>query len=195
MGKLLKIVTALAVVAFVGAWLGSPVLAVHQLLQAAEAGDAEALERKVDFPALRQSLKSEMAGRFDEELREKAGGLGAGLGSLGLALAPSLMDSAVDALVTPRVVAEVVRTGQRPEARDIAGRSADRGADRGETGGEAEAAGKDERLHRAYGYRDLNTFVIKLSRDDRPDQPLRLLMKRQGLFGWKLSGVEFPPRS
>lgn len=184
MGRLLKILVLLAVLAFAGAYFGSPVLAVHQLIQAAEAGDAEALERKVDFPALRDSLKTEMAGRFDEELREKAGGLGAGLGGLGLALAPSLMNSAVDALVTPRVVAEVVRTGQRPEARDAV-----QGSD------PVPAEGKDDRLHRNYGYRDLNTFVIKLTREDRPEQPLRLLMKRHGLFDWKLSGVELPPRA
>lgn len=180
MGKLLKGLLVLAVLAFVGAYFGSPVLAVQSLIKAAEAGDAEALERKVDFPALRQSLKDEMAGRFADELREKAGGLGAGLGGLGMALAPSLADSAVDALVTPRVVAEVVRTGQRPETRDVV------------RGGDAEPKATDDRLHRAYGYRDLNTFVIKLSREDRPEQPLRLLMTRHGLFDWKLSGVEFP---
>lgn len=180
MGKLLKGLLVLAVLAFVGAYFGSPALAVQSLIKAAEAGDAEALERKVDFPALRQSLKDEMAGRFADELREKAGGLGAGLGGLGMALAPSLADSAVDALVTPRVVAEVVRTGQRPETRDVV------------RGGDAEPKATDDRLHRAYGYRDLNTFVIKLSREDRPEQPLRLLMTRHGLFDWKLSGVEFP---
>ena len=184
MGKLLKGVMVLAVLAFVGAYFGSPVLAVQSLIKAAEAGDAAALERKVDFPALRQSLKDEMAGRFTDELREKAGGLGAGLGGLGLALAPSLADSAVDALVTPRVVAEVVRTGQRPETRDVA-RDAVRGSD-------PEPKSSDSRLYRAYGYRDLNTFVIKLSREDKPEQPLRLLMTRHGLFDWKLSGVELP---
>ena len=180
MGKLLKGLLVLAVLAFVGAYFGSPVLAVQSLIKAAEAGDAEALERKVDFPALRQSLKDEMAGRFADELREKAGGLGAGLGGLGMALAPSLADSAVDALVTPRVVAEVVRTGQRPETRDVV------------RGGDAEPKAPDDGLHRAYGYRDLNTFGIKLRREDRPEQPLRLLMTRHGLFDWKLSGVEFP---
>ena len=180
MGKLLKGLLALVVLAFVAAYFGSPVLAVQSLIKAAEAGDAEALERKVDFPALRQSLKDEMAGRFTDELREKAGGLGAGLGGLGMALAPSLADSAVDALVTPRVVAEVVRTGQRPETRDAVRRA------------DPEPKTSDDRLHRSYGYRDLNTFVIKLNREDRPEQPLRLLMTRHSLFDWKLSGVEFP---
>lgn len=180
MGKVVKGLLALAVVALAAAYFGSPVLAVRSLVQAAEAGDAGALERKVDFPALRQSLKGQMAGRLTDELRDKAGDLGAGLGGLGLALAPSLADSAVDALVTPRVVAEVVRTGQRPEARDAV-----RGSD-------PKPKGTDSRLHRAYGYRDLNTFVIRLTREDKPEQPLRLLMTRHGLFDWKLSGVEFP---
>lgn len=185
--KLLTSLIVIAVLAFGAAYFGSPVLAVQSLIKAAEAGDAEALERKVDFPALRTSLKSEMSGAMRDELREKAGDLGSGLGGLGLILAPSFMDSAVDALVTPRIVAEVVRTGQRPETRDVA-RDAVRGSD-------PEPKASDSRLHRAYGYRDLNTFVIRLTREDRPEQPLRLMMTRHGLFDWKLSGVEFPPAS
>lgn len=180
--KLLTSLIVIAVLAFGVAYFGSPVLAVQSLVKAAEAGDAEALERKVDFPALRQSLKSEMSGAMRDELRDKVGNLGDGLGGLGLALAPSFMDSAVDALVTPRVVAEVVRTGQRPEARDAV------------RGSSPEPKASDSRLHRAYGYRDLNTFVIRLTREDRPERPLRLLMTRHGLFDWKLSGVEFPER-
>lgn len=181
--KLLTSLIVLAVLAFGAAYFGSPVLAVRSLVKAAEAGDAAALERKVDFPALRSSLKSEMSGVMRDELRDKAGDLGSGLGGLGMILAPSFMDSAVDALVTPRVVAEVVRTGQRPQAGDAV-----RGSD-------PEPKASDSRLHRAYGYRDLNTFVIRLTREDRPEQPLRLLMTRHGLFDWKLSGVEFPPPS
>ena len=44
-------------------------------------------------------------------------------------------------------------------------------------------------------YMDANEAIIRLTREDRPEQPLRLLMTRHGLFDWKLSGVEFPPSS
>lgn len=162
------------------AYIGSPVLAVKSLVKAAEAGDEAALERKVDFPALRQSLKAEMVEVFGQEMRDRSSGPGGGLGAIGLALAPSLIDGAVDAMVTPAVVARVVRTGRRPQARDEQGPE--------DAGGQA----SEPELHRAMGYRDLNTFVIRLSRKDRQEQPLRLLLTRRGVFDWKLSAVEFP---
>jgi len=158
------------------AYFGSPLLAVKSLVEAAEAGDATALERRVDFPALRESLKSEMIAAMNEELGERSGGLGGGLGGLGLALAPGLVDGAVETMVTPGVVARLVRTGKRPQERDLS---------------EASERSREGELNRSLGYRDLDTFVIRLSRKDRPEQPLRLLMTRRGLFDWKLSGVEF----
>lgn len=173
------VLTAFAIVSL--AYLGSPVLAVKLLVKAAEAGDEAALERKVDFPALRQSLKSEMVEAMNEEMRDRPGGLGRGLGALGMALAPSFIDGAVDAMVTPGMVIRVVRTGRRPQADDA------------QSPHDTNPSSEPE-LHRAMGYRDLNTFVIRLSRKDRADKPLRLLMTRKGLFEWKLSGVEFPGR-
>lgn len=178
--KILTGVVFVAVAMLAVAYLGSPVLAVKSLVKAAEAGDEAELERKIDFPALRQSLKVEMAEVMNEEIGARSGRLGRGLGALGLALGPSLIDGAVDAMVTPGVVARVVRTGRRPEPGD-AQRTRD------ET-----RQPSDPELHRTMGYRDLNTFVVRLSRKNRPEQPLRLVMTRRGLFDWKLSGVEFP---
>jgi hypothetical protein len=57
-------------------YFASPILALHSLTQAAKAGDKVALAQKVDFPAVRESLKAQlktaMTRKFEEdpELRD-----------------------------------------------------------------------------------------------------------------------------
>ena len=167
---------AAVAVLFVGAWAGSPFLAARALGEAAREGDARALERLVDFPRFRDSLKSEFNARFVGEMRSR-GGEGDPLAGLGALLAPTLISGAVDALVTPQAVALMVRTGQtpRPDARD------------------ADPVTPEKEARRTLGYRDLNTFAIGFDEPGRPgDRALTLLMKRHGLFDWKLEAVDLP---
>ena len=118
--------------------------------------------------------------RMDNRLGDTA------LSGLGMLLAPGLVNGAVDILITPEVIAEVVKTGETP---DPTRRLRNREAEPATKG--AEDQGSD--VKQSYGYRDLNTFTITMSQTDDPDQKLALLMKRQGLFGWKLTGVDINP--
>ena len=47
----------------------APALAVHGIIGAARAGDAARLERQVDFPAFRASLKDKLNARMRAEIR------------------------------------------------------------------------------------------------------------------------------
>lgn len=166
--------------AFLIAYFVSPLLAVRGLVEAAKAGDEAALERKVDFPALRQSMKDEMNARLVAEMRRDLGDRGSALGGLGMLLAPSLISSAVDTLVTPKAVAAMVVEAREPRAADAVGEAAPT----------ADTAGND--IRRSYSYRDLDTFAVTLSDPDRPDQKLDLLLRRHSVFFWKLAGVDLP---
>ncbi|WP_312735379.1 DUF2939 domain-containing protein [Brevundimonas sp.] len=157
----------------------SPFLAAQGLIRAARAGDAAQLERRVDFPAFRASLREELNARATMEIRQRAKG-DAGLTALGMLLAPSLVDGAVDNLVTPQAVAAMVRSAEKPEP------------ERAAPSPDTPAAPKD-RLHQSWAYRGLNTFAVTLTREDRPDDALVLLMSRRGPFSWKLSGVDLTP--
>lgn len=97
---------------FVLAYAVSPILAARSLVQAAKTGDEQALERQVDFPAFRASLKDELSARMFAEMR-KDDRLG-GLSGLGMMLAPTLVSGAVDAFVTPQAISAMVQEGQRP---------------------------------------------------------------------------------
>ena len=102
-----------AVAVFVLAYAASPLLAARSLVQAAKTGNEQALERQVDFPAFRASLKDELSARMVSEMR-KDDRLG-GLSGLGMLLAPTLVSGAVDAFVTPQAISLMVQEGKAPK--------------------------------------------------------------------------------
>lgn len=174
--KLILRLGGAAVAAFVLAYAASPLLAARALVQAARSGDAAALERQVDFPAFRASLKDELSARMVAEMR-KDSRLG-GLSGLGMMLAPTLVSGAVDAFVTPQAISAMVQEGQAPKP-DLARV-------------EPEVGPKPEskKVRQSWSYRDLDTFAVTLTRDDQPDEQVSLLMKRRNLFSWKLAGID-----
>lgn len=166
----------IAVAVLLIVWIASPVLAGQALIRAAKAGDEQALDRLVDFPSLRSSMKNELndavAARIGHDPRVEQ----SGLGGLGMILAPMLLGGAVDAVVTPQGVAAMVRTGEAP---DPTAPAADKGP---------KDDGSD--VHQSWGYRNFDTFAITLTQRKDPDRRLALLLERRGLFGWKLAGVD-----
>ena len=168
----------LAVVAVAAAYLAMPILTVRALVRAAETGDEAALERLVDFPAFRESLKTQLTGRLMAEMRDDPRADDSALAGLGMLFGPMLVDGAVDALVNPPAIAAMVQTAEAPDPADAVTH--------------AEPQSEDGDIRKSYAYRDPNTFVLGLTDADRPDETLKLLLKRDGLFGWKLAGVELP---
>lgn len=178
------IVSVLAAALF-AAWLASPVLAARALTDAARRGDAAALERMVDFPAFRGSVKDQLTARLMAEMRAERGDDSA-LSGLGLLFGPSLVSGAVDALVTPQAIAAMVRTAQAPGSprpRDAAPPQAEAPAE----------SASDDKVRQAWAYRGLNAFAVTLSQADRPHERLALILERRGLFTWKLAGLELNP--
>lgn len=180
MRKILNGLIGLAAVALVAWFVAAPWLAAQDLAQAAERGDARALEHRVDFPKLRDSMKGELNARVTDEVRARSGS--DRLAGLGALFGPALISGAVDALVTPQAVSMMVKTGDAPKA-----------PGRGDSRAEVEQ--KAQEVERTMGYRDLNTFAIGFRDPQRPDdRSVTLLMKRRGLIDWKLEAVELPRR-
>ena len=115
--RLVIIVLALGLVALVGAYLGSPFLAIRSLQAAAEAGDRDRLEALVDFPSVREGFKSQLNAEVVRRMRTDPDLADNPLAALGAALAPALVGSLVDAYVTPDAIAQMVRTGKSPNTR------------------------------------------------------------------------------
>ncbi len=179
MNKRLGIGAAAILAAVAGAYLASPLLAVRGFVAAAKSGDAARLERAVDFPAVRDALKPQLAdamaarARTDPRISETA------LAGLGALLAPAIADRAVDRLVTPEGIATLVRLGDGD----------------GDAAPTAPASPARPAIGYDYRYVGLDHFLVRVRRADRPGRPTGLTFERRGLFGWKLVAIDLPGNS
>lgn len=179
MNKSLIVGVAVGALALFGiAWTAAPVLAAQSLIRAAKAGDEARIEKLVDFPALRESLRSELNAELMARMRRDPRVSDSGLGGLGMMLVPMILSGAVDTLVTPEVVAHMVNTAEAPDPtrRPLPEPESD------------EADGDD--IHQSWGYRSLNEFAVTLTDRRQPDDRLALILERRGLFDWKLAAVD-----
>jgi hypothetical protein len=167
-----------ALVLFFLAWAAAPVVAAQALIRAAKAGDEQKIEHLVDFPALRDSLKSELNAEIMARMNRDPRMAESGLGGLGMMLAPMILSGAVDAVVTPEVVARMVTTAEAPDPTQRP------------TPEPTAAEADDNDIHQAWGYRSLDEFAVTLTDRDRPDDHLALILERRGLFEWKLAAVD-----
>lgn len=167
-----------AVGLFAIAWAAAPVLTAQALVRAAKAGDERKVEAMVDFPALRESLKSELNAELAARMSRDPRLADSGLGGLGMMLAPMILSGAVDAVVTPQVVTRMVTTAEAPDPNSRSGPEPEPG----------KAGGKD--IHQSWGYRGFNQFAVTLTERSRPDEHLALILERRGLFEWKLAAVD-----
>jgi hypothetical protein len=184
MHRFVKFLLAAALLALcVWVWF-APHLTVHAMRKAAERGDAEALSSHVDFPALRESVRAQLAARVSDRL-----GGGNAWSRLGADFATTLASPAIDAMVSPEALAMIFA------GRDMRDRYADPAdAPPPASGGDDAHGGLDTRHWRlSMGYDDLSTFSVKVDTGGGDAAPSRLVFKRHYLLWWKLSGIELPP--
>src|SRR5262245_23683224 len=83
-------------VLFAGVWLYfTPYLAMNRLQKAAQHGDQEAMAELVDFPSLRESVKTGVRSSVEHAAGRRAGPLGVIGGLLAGAVAAPLVDAFV----------------------------------------------------------------------------------------------------
>jgi hypothetical protein len=148
----------------------TPYLAVRKMQAAAESGDSRTLERMVDFPALRTSLKDEVrtaaARQVTGERRSRAAAVGGAVVGM---VAGAVTDPVVNAVVTPTGVGLLLQ-GRRP----------------GESPAEEGRWRKEVRISR--GYEGTNRFVVRYLDRQSGEERLTLVLRREGL-DWRLTGV------
>ncbi|RIH89449.1 DUF2939 domain-containing protein [Calidithermus roseus] len=91
------------------AWF-SPYLTFVGIQRAIQSNDPSRLERYVDFPRVRESLKADLNRTLMEQAKQDESGYGA----LGLLFAASLVEPLVNALITPQGLASI-GTGEDPQ--------------------------------------------------------------------------------
>ncbi|MET0328299.1 MAG: DUF2939 domain-containing protein [Luteimonas sp.] len=154
-----------------------PFLTIHAIRDAVRNEDSRALSRRIDFPALRQSLRLQLE---DAVVREVGAEVQSSLlGAIGLRLAGSAAGVGVDAMVSPVGLSALMR-GQRLWS--LAG-----GASPLRTGPGPADTDPLEDAH--YRYHSPSRFTATV-RDDR-DRPIEFVLTRQGLV-WKLTDIRLP---
>jgi hypothetical protein len=164
-------------VVFIVSYMASPFIALHDLKRALESGDAGSLQERIDFPAIRQSLKEQIKASFMEGLAKdnEASALSTGLA---VAFGPLLIDSIVDSVVTPAGISNLIWNAKFP-APSSDGKPLEQPPEPQET--------EPRHLNISYAwFSGLTTFKV-ISKNK--DLVLRFHLKN---FKWKLYNIDLP---
>ncbi|MGB8702501.1 MAG: DUF2939 domain-containing protein, partial [Thermosynechococcaceae cyanobacterium] len=94
----------------VGGWLyAGPYITLYQMYQAINQQNALKISEHVDFPALRESVKSNLSAVVTKESAQQGNAI---LGLLGAALGSLVASPVIDAVVTPEGVAALLQGQQ-----------------------------------------------------------------------------------
>lgn len=172
MKKGLAAAVLLVIVGF-GAWYSaSPSLAMKSLREAAIEGDREELKDRVDFPAVRESLKAQVRAHMMAEMQKEKDNPFA---ALGMAMAGAIVDPMIDGIVSPSGIKAMVQQGRMQ-------------TDPSQT--KNDAAPETKSVAWSIDRRGFDKFVAtpKGATDQREPS---LVFERDGL-GWRLVDIEIP---
>jgi hypothetical protein len=181
-------VAALGVAAFLGLATYSyfsPDLTLRKLREVASKPDVDELRELVDFPAVRESLKEQLRASFTKTLVQKQSRADdsnpfSALGSaIGMMMAGSMIDSMVDSFVSPSAIAEMMR-GSKPRATDLGVT---------EARSPRQASGAETRVEK--GYKAYSRYEVRFTNSSSKESELTLILKRNGIFSWRLSDIRF----
>lgn len=196
---LIVTVLVIVVVAVLGYGYASPYLALNRLKRAADERDAQTVSEYVDYPALRESLKDQIAGLLTRRIQARANGNP--LAALGAMIGVALIGPLVDAYATPDGVAALLNgmpprgdPTQRPPVPPDAPANAPAGsADSTPTAPAPATAGSPttppQPPQTTAAYRGINEFVVTYQHGVG-DTRYAAILRREGLFSWKLAAVD-----
>jgi hypothetical protein len=153
----------------------TPYISINQFREAIESKDLPGIERHVDFPSLRGSLKEQLKVKMAEDINRQSGGdpfVNFGMSALGYAMAEPLINAAVDTYISPAGL-KALMAGSQPSTSNSGASSAP----------ESAAVSMD--------YKTPNLFVVT-SKDSRSGQAVKLNFERHGLVQWQLASVSLP---
>lgn len=171
--KRIVVLVSLLVIAVAAFWYWSPFLALRQLQAAAKAGDGPAFNERVDYPRLRESVKTSILGQQAAQPASDST-----FGSVGRAFGEALVGRMIDALVQPDVVMRMMEKGRLKVESS-----------------ESDAAADEEKkdwFSERDGANRLTAWVGKTGQ--AKEERLGLVMERYGFASWRLVGLNMPQR-
>lgn len=180
MSKRTTAIAVAALLAVAAAWFASPWWTVWQMQSAARAGEGDRLAQYVDFPALREDLKSQVQTGMAKKL-QRPDMQSNPFAGLGMMLAGSLLGGVVDALVTPDNLASMIRSGRT---------TADKLVPPTKSSSATEAKAADSKPPRiAHRFEGLNVFKVEMHEPDTDKLVMTWVLTREGFLTWKLTSI------
>lgn len=181
--KLIGVAAALVALLLVGGYLGSPYLAMKGLRDAAIAKDRDQLEARVDFPAVRESLKAQLNALMMREMQKAPEAKDNPFAGLVALIVPAIVDRAIDAYVTPEGMVALSQ-GDRPQVKATGLAPSDVSA--------PAMPAPEEPATRAR-YVNLGTFQVATRDKSKPASGEAVFVfRRKGLFAWRLVRIDLP---
>ncbi|WP_353189509.1 DUF2939 domain-containing protein [Pandoraea pnomenusa] len=213
MRKLSIVATSVVtLVVVVGLLFGTPYYTLWRARDAANARDADALSSYVDYPAVRESLKTSLHDQLARQMDKQHNNA---FGALALAFGGWVSDRVVEALLTPEAVAAMLRgdsTGLPPapgapspseaapqppqNSPAPAPQPAPSAPASPPNGSESPAPAQESAPARTITrteFQDFNHFLVHVSRSDRPDRVVTFTLTRRNLVQWRLTAIALPP--
>ena len=196
---LIVVLVVIVVVAVLGYGYASPYLALDRLKRAADARDGQTVSEYVDYPAFRESLKEQIGGLLTRRLEARANGNP--LTAIGAMIGVALIGPLVDAYATPDGVAALLNgmpprgdPTQRPPAPPNTGANPAAGPADSTPAPAAPAPGTTTTTppqppQTTAGYRGINEFAVTYQHGVG-DARYSAILRREGLFSWKLAAVD-----
>jgi hypothetical protein len=157
----------------------SPHWTVYQMRSAIEQRDYDAFSQYVDYPALRDSFEGQMAAAL-QEMRNGNSGDTRPLAALTRGIVASLVGPMLDVMITPAGVVEMMNTGTPKITQEVI------------TGAITQTPTAPEAIpDMKVSYRSRDTAAFY--RADAPPMPDSFILRRDGLWNWKLAAVELQP--
>lgn len=191
-----KIATAAAGVLVAAAALASyasPYWTLHQMRAAIDAKDVGAFSSYVNFPAVQDSIKSQLAA----SMRKKLGGAGEAQDNLfanfGMAIGTGVINRMVDSLVSPESVMGMMARGRTSASGVLLGQLPPQssGADSGTQQSAASRDNHEDGGQRPdYSIRYKNCSIVTATAKQGDTEQGKFIFKRDGLLSWKLVGLD-----
>ena len=172
----------------------SPWLALRDLTQAFEDQDTRKIEKLVDFPELREDIKvTAQAAMMKSAAIELEGNPFA---AMGIMMANAVIDPIIDQVISPAGLQLLFSAGEMsggtggvPEDIDAIARALFALGHGGEASRGVDAA---RIIEVKTEYVGINEFEVQVINADISNESVSFYMRREGLGGWKVSGVNVP---
>lgn len=151
----------------------TPYIAVWGLKSAAETKDAYKMSSYINYPALKENLKSLFSAKL---MKEVGAAKGNPFAATGMAMAGTMIGPMVDAMVSPEGLAAMISQGKAGKPGSA------------QASPSPKALGENQKADMSY--ENINQFVVNILSKDGKDDPVGLVFTRDGIFSpWKLSAL------